>query len=340
MNKLLIFIISLSFCFSANATVVSGSSTATVRGDNIKQADSSAKTGALINALYNYFSKQQEMTPDAEIPEITSEYFKFIKSYKIIERHYNKGAVHYSVIADIDKISLTDVSYMIKNVTSTAVFFVKNADNSVMDDKIAEALKKNQFSTKYQSDFRGAVSVNPTQQELTDAFTNSNAQYFFELTADYVSNGSSCTVGLNAKVYGKTKDYSPIKINGDSTSGNEVECQALAAGVAMTKLLVFVRENYIPLPEKTKELNKITIIASNYSNFAAPKNIMEDMKKRTFVTNYAVKGFAEKSLEMEAEMYISPDMLLKKLQMLEKQYGFTSSKNADGNIVLDFTSQE
>lgn len=339
MNKIFALIIILAFALSANAAVVSGSATVRVHGDNVKQADISARNSALVSALYNYFSKQQE-SENAEIPEITSEYFKFIKSYKITERHYSKGTVTYSVIADIDKVSLGDVAYMIKNVTSTAVFVVRNTDNSSVDDKIADALKKNQFSTRYQSDFRASVSVSPSQQELTDAFMNSRAQYLFDITADFVSSGNTCTAGLSARVISKEKEYSPIKINGESSSPSAGDCQAQAAGEAMTKLIAFVRENYIPLPDRIRELVKATVIASNYSNFAAPKNIMEDMRKRTFITGYAVKGFAEKSLEMEAEMYISADMLVKKLQMLEKQYGFKVSKNESGYIVLDFTSQE
>ncbi len=340
--KRLILLIIFILCavISAHASVVSGSSTVTVQNDNMKQAEISARNGALINALYNYFARQQESQPDMEIPEITSEYFKFIKSYKITDRHYSHGTITYSIIADVDKVTLSDVNYMIKSVVSSAVFLVTGVDNSEMDEKIAESMKRNQFSTRYQSDFRAAIGVSPSADEALQAFSSVNAQYFFNITAEPLYDQGKCTVALTAKIYGKAKDFGTLKTNGESSGDTDYDCAAEAAGQAMSKLLVYVRENFIPLPDQSKELNTITITASNYSNFAAPKNIMEDMKKRTFITSYNVKGFAGKTLEMDAQMYISPDMLLKKLKGFEKQYGFTASKADGNNIILDFTGQE
>ena len=341
MSRLTSFIVIMIFLVSAaaHAIVVSGSATVTVQNDNVKQADLSAKRSALSNALYNYFARQQETQPDAEIPEITQEYFKFIKSYKIADRHYNHGTITYSVIADIDKVSLSDVAYMIKSVSSTAVFIVRGTDSSQVDSAVSSSMQKNQFSARYQSDFRASMGVSPSSDEALEAFGNVNAQYFFDITLEPLNNGDNCTVALTAKIFGKSKDYGTLRTNGEQ-KGSGDDCIAQATGQAMTKLLSYVRGNYIPLPDQSRELSTVTVTASNYSNFAAPKNIMEAMKKRTFITSYNVTGFAEKTLTMDVQTYISPDMLLGKLRGLEKQYGFSAGKDDSGNITLDFTEHE
>jgi len=342
MNKVLMTAAAvLLFSINAFAMVVNGSSTVTVQGDNIKQADSSAKTGALLNALYNYFSRQQEDQPGSDMPEITAEYLKFIRSYKIVDRRYSHGTITYSVIADVDKLSLADVAYMIKSRTDNAVYVIDEShDNYENNAAITNALKKNAFSTKYQLDFLATVADSALPDLVYEAFQNSKAQYLFDIKADTAANGGKCTATVSIRVAGKAKEYNPVKVSGEGSGQSETSCVAAALYNAMDLALYSVREGAIPAPSLDRELTKITLTAANYANFATPKNLMETLKRKTFITNYSIKGFAEKSLDIEAEIYVSPDMLLKKLQGIQKQYGFTASKLEGGNILLDFTSQE
>ena len=68
MNKLILTAAAiLLITLNSYALVVNGSSTVTVQGDNIKQADTSAKNGALLNALYNYFGNARNNIRISEI---------------------------------------------------------------------------------------------------------------------------------------------------------------------------------------------------------------------------------------------------------------------------------
>ena len=342
MNKLLATgAVFLLLTINAYATVVNGSATVTVHNDNIKQADTSAKNSALLNALYNYFSRQQEDQPDSDMPEITSEYLKFIRSYKIVDRRYNHGTITYTVIADVDKLSLSDVAYMIKSRTDNAVYVIDELhDNYENNAAITNALKKNAFSTKYQMDFLSTVADSAMPDLVYEAFQNSKAQYLFDIKADTVAGDGKCSATVSIRVAGKAKEFPAVKTSGEGTGQSEVSCVASAIYSAMDLALYSVRAGAIPTPSLDRELTKITLTAANYANFATPKNLMEALKRKTFITNYSIKGFAEKSLDIEAEIYVSPDMLLKKLQGIQKEYGFTASKLEGGNILLDFTSQE
>lgn len=335
----LIFLFMAASLFSAEAVVMSGSATVRAYNDNMKAADSSARAGALMNALQNYFGSLQEDQPEQAMPQITPQYFKFIRSYRITDRHYEGGSVTYSVIADIDRVSLSDVAAMMKVSNSSAVFIVRGIpSNPDAESKINSALSSGGFSTGQQADFVSSLVGNDTAS-ATDAFQNSSAQYLFDILIEPVSTGTKCSAGFTVKVYSKDKDFNPIKINGEGTGSDANNCLANAAAAAMPKIMGYIHSNYVPSAGQ-KQLQKIEITAANYSNFAAPKNLMEELKKRTFITSYAVKGFAEKSLDMEAEAYISADMLLKKLQAIAKQYNFTVSKTDDGNILLDFSGAE
>jgi hypothetical protein len=323
------------------AMVVNGSSTVTIQNDNIKQADSSAKNGALINALYNYFSRQQEDQPGSEMPEITAEYLKFIRSYKIVDRRYSQGTITYTVIADVDKLSLADVAYMIKSRTDNAVYVIDEAhDNYENNAAVANVLKKNSFSTKHQLEFISSVADSALPDLVYEAFQSSKAQYLFDIKAETSFNAGKCSATVNVRIAGKAKEFPAAKTTGEGTGQSAVSCVASAIYNAMDLALYSVREGAIPAPSLDRELTKITLTAANYANFATPKNLMEALKRKTFITTYSIKGFAEKSLDIEAEIFVSPDMLLKKLQGIEKEYGFTASKLEGGNILLDFTAQE
>lgn len=335
----LILIIMAVSLFSANAVVMSGSATQRVYNDNVKAADSAARAGALMNALQNYFGSIQEDQPEQAIPQITPQFFKFIKSYRIVDRHYQAGAITYSVMADISKVSLADVANMIKVSNSSAVFTIRGiGDNPDLDSKINSALSSGGFSTAPQSDFRNAVAIGDAASP-SEAFQNSNAQYYFDILIEPVSTGTKCSAGFTVKVYGKDKDYNPIKVNGDGTGSDANNCIANAASAAMPKILSYIKSNYVPSATQNQQV-AINITASNYSNFAAPKNLMEDLKKRSYIASYSVQGFADKSLDMTAESYISEDMLIKKLQALAKQYNFTVVKTDEGDILLDFSGAE
>ncbi len=67
------------------------------------------------------------------------------------------------------------------------------------------------------------------------------------------------------------------------------------------------------------------------------KKLMEELKTRSFIDSYKIKNFAGKTLIIEIQTYVDINVLIKKLQSIEPEYGFSTNKGDSDNILLDFT---
>lgn len=162
---------------------------------------------ALLNALNNYFSRLKASRPNKEIPDVTIEFFKFIKSYKIAERDYKDDHVNYTVLADVDDVALNDLMYFVKNVVNTAIY---NLDGIILDvemeKKINSSFKEYKFDTKHQSEFQANLKDNSTAKEREAVFKANAAQYFMEMSAILESAAEgSCTVVLTTRTFPRRK---------------------------------------------------------------------------------------------------------------------------------------
>jgi len=337
--KTTVLIIALLINFSGYAYVIQGSATVPVFDGNIAAADTSAREKALLNALNNYFSRLKINQPDKEIPDVTEEFYKFIKSYKIAERSYLEDSVNYTVLADVDDVALNYLMYFVKNAVNTAVYNITGVGQDFeMDGNIAGAFKDYKFDTRHQSDFQANLKADSTAQEREDVFMESSAQYFMEM--DVVLQPApegSCVVTLTTKTFSKTKEFKTLKTKSESDAETEDECVKSAVTLSLLKTLGYVRGNFIPLPEAIKVLNTFTLAAENYDNFATPKKLMEELKTRSFIESYKIKSFAGNKLVIEVQTYVDINILLKKLQSIEPEYGFSAVKDDSSNILLDFT---
>jgi len=337
--KITVLILTILISFASNAYVIQGTATVPVLDGNIVNADSNAREKALLSALNNYFSRLKASQPDKEIPDVTAEFYKFIKSYKIAEREYIDDSVTYTILADVDDVALNDLIYFVKNVVNTSVYNLTGLILDVeMEEKINSAFKDYKFDTKHQSEFQANLKDHSTSQEREEVFKNSSAQYFMDMSAILESaEAGSCTVVLTTRTFSKTKEFKTLKTKSSAEADVDDTCIKSAITLSILKTLGYVRDNFIPLPNAVKVMNTFNVTAENYDNFATPKKLMEELKTRSFIDSYKIKSFAGNKLEIEVSTYVNVDILLKKLQSIEGEYGFTTGTGDGSNILLDFT---
>jgi len=342
MNSVKILLIPIILIFSINsyAYVIQGSSNVPVLDGNISAADAKAKEKAMLNALKNYFGKLHASQPDREIPDVTSEFFKFIRSYKIAERRYTDDTVTYTVLADVDDIALNDLMYFVENVVNTVVYNINGANyDTRLNEKITLAYKEFKFDTKHQSEFQANLMENAEKQARISAFRKSHSQYYMDMSIllEPTAEGQ-CTVLLTTETYSKTKIFKTLKTKSSTSAESDDQCINEAIALSLIKTLGFVRNRFIPLPSSEKIIQTLNMSAVNYENFATPKKLMEQLKTRSFINSYKIKGFAANKLQIDINTYISIEVLLKKLQSIEEEYGFSAYRDDSNNILLDFTN--
>ncbi|PLX66130.1 MAG: hypothetical protein C0603_11995 [Denitrovibrio sp.] len=338
-HKLISILIFILITTTSFAYVIQGTVTEPVIDGKIVDADSKAKEKALLKALQNYFGKLKASQPDKEIPDVTIEFFKFIKSYKIAERAYVNDNVTYTILADVDDVALNDLMYFVKNVVNTAVYNLSGVKQDLeLDTEIIATLKEYKFDAKHQSEFQANLQDSSKESERVDAFRKSQSQYMLEMSAvrEPAAEGE-CTVVLTTKTFSKTKEFQTLKTKSSEIAENEEECVSSALNMSLLKTLGYVRKNFIPLPANEKILKTFEIVAENYDNFATPKKIMEELKTRSFIDSYKIINFADKKLNIELQTFVDINVLIKKLQSIEADYGFSTSQSDTNNILLDFT---
>lgn len=337
--KLTLILAVLLFAGASYAYIIQGNASVPVLDGNIVNADTEARQQAMLSALKNYFSSLKQNQPDTEIPDVTPEFFKFIKSYKIADRSYKNDSVNYTILADVDDVALNDLRYFVHDVVNTAVYNLSGAGQDVdLDTRIADSFKEYKFDTKYQSDFQANLKDNSSEKEREDVFKNSPSQYFFEMsvTNEPAAEGE-CSVILTTRTFSKTKEFKTLKTSSTAKESDETECINTAVSLSFLKTMGYVRENFIPLPKSDKVLKSFNLTAENYGNFAVPKKLMEELMTRSFIDSYKIKSFAGNKLETEVKTYVDEELLLKKLQSIASDYGFTPKAVDDTNILLDFT---
>jgi hypothetical protein len=329
----------MAISFNSYAYVIQGQATVPVLDGKISSAENIAREKAMINALKNYFGRLKKSQPNREIPDVTTEFFKFIKSYKITTREYKEDAVNYIILADVDDVALNDLMYFVKNIVNTMVYNIRGVRNDIeFDARLVDSFREYKFETKHQSDFQASLEEKANFSKRHSVFKESSSQYYMDMSAIVESaSDNQCTVLLTTKTFSKTKEFKTLKTKSTSEGANDKECVQNAFNLSLLKTLSFVRQNFIPLAETKTVENTFNVIAENYSNFAAPKKLMDELKKRSFIKSYKIVNFAGNKLNIEVVTYVDIDVLIKKLQSIEDEYGFSANQGDSNNILLDFT---
>lgn len=276
-RKLITILIIMLMTTTSFAYVIQGTVTEPVIDGNIADADNKAREKkALLRALKkNYFGKLKSTQPDKDIPDVTTEFFKFIKkSYKIAERSYKDDSVTYTILADVDDVALNDLTYFVKNVVNTAVYNLSGTKNNLaLEAKVNTALADYKFDSKYQSEFQANLQESSSEHQRVIAFKDSPSQYFFDMSiVREPAAEEECTVILTTKTFSKTKEFQTLKTKSSEIAQNEEECVATALNHALLKkTLGYVRKHFIHLANAEKVLKTFEVNAENYDNFATPK---------------------------------------------------------------------
>lgn len=338
--KLLTALMIIMVTMSSYAYVIRGTATEPVMNGDIAKADEEARENSMLDALKNYFGRLKSIQPDKEIPDVTAEFFKFIRSYKIAERKYENDNVTYTILADVDDVALNDLTYFVRNAVNTIVYNIKGIPSDInISQQLDSAFAEYKFDTKYQSEYQASLRENSTESERFDTYLKGSSQYFMEMDVIREPTGENqCTVILTTQTFSKTKEFQVLKTKSSAEHEDDDECIQSALTLSLVKTLGYVRSNFIPLPGGEHKITNITLTAENYDNFATPKKIVEELKKRSFIESYKILSFAGNKLEVEVSTYVDIDVLLKKLQSIELEYDFSASKQETNNILLDFSN--
>lgn len=341
-RSLLIALLILLFTGFAFAAPVNGTGSSVIHEENIKEAEARARDNALKDAVRNYFTS----SGNSSVPEITPEFFKFFTSYKVTSRYVQDNTVFYNITADIDELAVSNISYYIKDATSSAVFDINGNINQATKtgfNKIAEgALTSFNFTLSHNADFAADLPRSPRQEDLINSFASTAAQFLINFTVTQSSTQESgsvnCETELLTKLFSRDKEYPLIKITTRAAQDTAEGCTAEAFRSAVYSSADYIRKNFVQLPEGAGTPTRYTVKAFNFGKFQDVQSFMDFLKRRAVFRDYSIKTFSLEEAVFEADTVFSKDSLMRNLLELKERYGY--SARIDGNeLLLDFSSR-
>lgn len=335
----MLFISNSSFALNIKAT-----GKFVIEKNNLREADKNAREEALLNALKTYFENSNDTS---NMPEITTEFFKFIKSYKILERYVNNYTVYYTIEADIDEIAQNDLTHYLNSVSHSVVYILntknhetfKDIKHNTLDKVITDIFDSYSFSTKYQKTFQLKLSETPDLEEIMKQFSISKARYLYyielEASCNEIDNQTSCNMNTISRIFTKEKNFTAIKAPSNTSSNNMTEALLTSFDKSINNTLKYVRENLIPLPEIKYEIQKISIIVINYKTFSSIKNTLKILKDKKIINNYNVQSYTSNKIIFNIETTFNQTQLISKIKSFNKNNDF-SVENKETSIVMDF----
>jgi hypothetical protein len=346
MYKKLLLVILLFFVFlnTAFAVKIKASGKYVIENDNLRAADKLAKEDALLNALKTYF---ESTGGTSDIPEITTEFFKFIKSYKILERYVSDYTVYYTVEADVDEIAKSDLNHYLNSVSHSVVYYVKvNKDDDFSEISlktvnrfINKTFEKYSFMTKYQESFDLALSEKPDFEEIIKQFSINRARFLFYIeissSCENADSEVDCEVTTISRIYTKQKGFPVIKSPTYATGKNKKEALLKGFDNNFENVLKYVRENFIPLPKINFEVKEIQVTVINYKRFTDIKKILNALKDKKIINSYSIKSYTSNNVVFVVKTTFDQTNLISKIKSLNKENKF-SVQNQDSSILINF----
>jgi uncharacterized protein YozE (UPF0346 family) len=328
----------LLFTVAAFASPITGSGSSVIHEENVKLAEKKAHENALKDAVRNYFISSGK----SSTPEITGEFFKFFNNYKIISKYVQDNTVFYNIVADIDELAVSNISYYIKDATNSAVFDINGNISQALKSgftKVAEGvLTSFNFTLSSNADFIADLPKNPQQEELINSFATTSAQFLINFTANSQIIEDSCEIELLTKIFSRDKEYPLIKITTRSVETDTDACLADAFKSAVYSSTDYIRKNIVPMPAGAGTPTKYTVKAVNFSKFQDVQSFMDFLKRRAVFRDYTIKTFSLEEAVFEADTVFSKDSLIRNLQDLKEKYGYEA--RIDGSeVFLDFSSK-
>ncbi len=346
-KNILIFVLFfslLSIISNVECAEYNAMGSAVITHNDLRSADKRALENALINGIAKYF----ESTGSSEnMPEITSEFIKFINSYKITERFINDYKVYYNVIVDIDQVSENDLGHFIEKITNSAVYFIKSNNpellkiNQNIFKDINKIFNEFSFSTTHEMEFYNNLSETPDIDELIGQFELSKATYLFYITIDIscssVFEQSECKIKSNTQIYSKNERFPTIQA---PLTKEKNEREDFFKDLFLNNLkntLGYVRVNLIKLPENIIVDKTYEIKVKNYKKFATVQKIFNYLKGKEIISSFKPKTFTQKLITFKIVSTFDLVNIQNKLSPLTSKYNF-STRVDNESLIIDFKS--
>jgi hypothetical protein len=341
----LIFIIIFLYGNIGFSAVFIGEGDAIIEENNLKVAEINARTNAIKNSIYNYL--KNKLPEDDTFPEITTEYFKFLKSYKILSRSVENYRVTYTVESDIIDFDIEDVYHMVKNIVASAVYVINlegdlgDIEENEIRNIVEKKLNSYSFDTKYEGDYLFALKDERNVDEVITHFANSKAQYLFILLIDSdvtrIDKNVYSRVGLLTNIYTREKKYKPIKAISTTTAKDSKEAFTSSINKSLDKMLDYVSNNMIKLNKNNNSINSFNIDFENFKKVGDVYELLDFIAERGWIISYNVGSFERGKVVAEIKTIFSLEDLVDRILKYKEDKKFNIAIEND-KIKLDFNS--
>ncbi|KAA0258046.1 hypothetical protein FHQ18_06525 [Deferribacter autotrophicus] len=341
MKKLLLILLAIIlFNYSTYATQYESFGTSVIENNDLKKADKNALTNALLNAIKKHF---ENVTSDKDrIPEVTKDFIRFVKSYKILDRYIKDYTVYYHLIVKVDEITVDDLPLFFNNLRQSVIYYLFNYSNFNTDEKITNIFEKYNLSLKYEDDFLFNLPQNPSYDDLLNEFAKSNAKYLiiFKTKAISVSEETPyfCKTELITETFTKEKKFKTFKVVSTKSSiVSKDDCISNSILSSINKAVEYIKNNYIELPNINLSKNELTLTFINFSNFRIIKKLLEELDNKHYIEKYKMKSFSLNEAVFDTISPLTIDNFEEKLKLLQKSYKYNIINFGNGQIIIDFS---
>lgn len=332
MMKKIVILLIFTFAVNSFAITIDGIGKAVIVEKNLKKAEDTSLKYALIDAIYNYFKTYKK---DQEIPDINEEFFKFIKSYKIVDRRVENYTVVYNIEADIDEFAIDDATYFLKKIVHSVVYSIEMDRTLFKDSPLREALNKifssYNFSTRYQEDFEIETPEDLSLNDKLTNFGNSRANYYFifhtEPEFTNLEQKTLCKLTLVTKIYTKKEALPTIKVTVSELADNETEALKGAFEKAGEKTIQYVRDNLIKIPDNKYEEKTFDIIFLNFNSFLKLNNLLTFLKEKGFIESFYMNFYSMTEAKFEIVTKFTLERLSEKIKEYDSRLIIESENN-------------
>ncbi|MDY6821227.1 MAG: hypothetical protein SVN78_06365 [Deferribacterota bacterium] len=329
-SNILIILLFSFCCQNIYGKIVQGEGFAVIHDGGMKIAEMKAKEVALKDGIFNYL---KEKTPNTyNIPEITEEFFKFLKSYKITSRYVKDYKVYYSIRADIIDFSIEDIYYLIDKIMTPVVYIINiKGDSEGFAEKdlyeaVGNKLKSANLDIKYEKDYLFALNDNREFDNVITEFANSKGYYLFIISLDsdinIIDNESYCRLELITNIYTRSHKFNTIKVI--VTDINEFSDRAFfsALNKALDKMIGYVSENIIKIKDVNREIFSYNILLSDYKKYADVYNFLDFLKNMGVVNDYGIDKYLGNSINLFVKTIYKREDFLDKLKNYRDRFNY------------------
>lgn len=345
MRIIIILFTTLFLIYDGYAYNVVATGRATIKNDKLRDAYNGAIYNAKLTSIKWYYKENKIYDID-----VNSDFFKFIKSYTILEQNIeNNSSVYVKLKIDLDDIALQDARLLLNQHADSTVYLYRGIDESVVPTKqiqsiITNTLTTKQFSLSNQSSFMNKISNINDDKAILKAFkeVDSASLILFDFIPintpeEIINKDYLCEIKTTVSIYDKKNNSKSIQIITGSDDKNMKKCYDNSIKQASIDTVAYIRENIIQLPETAAELRKYNINFINIDNLVLTKNIVDTLSQRGLIKSYKTLSYSQKNVVFEVDSYFSTSDLSNKIRDLKLTKKPSKIEFNDKKIVLDFS---